>query len=53
MIKPEWHFMKDKPRLCSCINKYEECCGSKQETNTSTSTTSGDLDITYNYNDKD
>lgn len=51
MIKPEWHFMKDKPRLCSCIKKYEECCGSKQETNTST--TSGDLDITYNYNDKD
>jgi len=50
MIKPEWHFMKDKPILCSCIRKYEECCG-KEETNTST--TSGDLDITYNYNDKD
>jgi len=50
MIKPEWHFMKDKPRLCSCIKKYKECCG-KEETNTST--TSGDLDITYNYNDKD
>ena len=55
MIKPEWHFMKDKPRLCSCINNYEDCCGKKENTSTttSTSTTSGDLDITYNYNERD
>jgi|TARA_B110000908_G_scaffold48452_1_gene59185 hypothetical protein len=53
MIKPEWHFMrdKDKPRLCSCIKKYEKCCGKVENENTST--TSGDLDITYNYNERD
>jgi hypothetical protein len=48
MIKPEWHFMRNLKGICSCINKYEECCGKKE--NTSTSTTSGDIDITYNYN---
>lgn len=54
MIKPEWHFMKDKPRLCSCINNYEDCCGKKRNKTTNTSTTSGDIDITYNHNnDKD
>ena len=54
MIKPEWHFMKDKPRLCSCINNYKDCCGKKK--NTSTSTTSGDIKITYtikNNNEQD
>jgi len=56
MIKPEWHFMRNSKSICcSCINKYEDCCGKKENTNTNTntSTTSGDLDITYNYNDKD
>ena len=56
MIKPEWHFMKDKPRLCSCINNYKDCCGKKKNTSTSTSTTSGDIEITYtikNNNEQD
>lgn len=54
MIKPEWHFMKDKPRLCSCIKKYEECCGKEEKGLKNTSITSDtDFKIIYNYNDKD